>query len=177
MALLLKGELRGKRDDQPGVQTSWDHSKDCHLCTPLPTSLVQGETAQYLWTHGYRNRQPSVATVKICAQIRSDPTKQPPAPKSHEGENWNLRSVDTPEKSEENTLCPQSRPKRELHGANCAWRVQGPTGAIRGRTFWSLPAPRAGRQSPGALPQLRAEHLFSGMAERKQDNSSTGMLT
>jgi len=50
-------------------------------------------------------------------------------------------------------------------------------GAIRGRTLCFLPMPRAGRQSPGAPTHLKSEHLSSGKAERKQENSSTGVLT
>jgi len=34
--------------------------------------------------------------------------------------------VQTPEKSEETTLCPYSQPKRESPSANCAPWVQGP---------------------------------------------------
>jgi len=50
-------------------------------------------------------------------QDRTELAKKLPACKSHGGESWTLRSVDTLEKSEETTLCPQSRPKRESHSA------------------------------------------------------------
>ena len=46
-----------------------------------------------------------------------------------------------------------------------------------GGSFQFLPVPRAQRQSPGAPPYLRAEHLFPEMAERKQENNSTWVLT
>jgi len=74
------------------------------------------------------------------------------------GESWTLRSADTPEKSEETTLCPNSQPKRKPLSASCASWAQGPNRAVGARPFWFLPAPRAERQSSGAPRHLRAEH-------------------
>lgn len=57
-----------------------------------------------------------------------------PASKSRGEESWTLRNADTPEKSEETTLCPHSQTKRESPSASCVPWVQGPR-SNRGRTF------------------------------------------
>lgn len=113
------------------METFWSCRTDCHLCIPRPISLIQGETAQCPWTQVYRNRQLLVPTVLICAQDWTELAR----PKSHGGESWICRSVDTAEKSGETTPCPQTRHKRESHSANCVCWVQGPTRAIWAGTF------------------------------------------
>jgi len=156
----------GKRADHPGVQTFWDPRTDRHLCTPLPTSLVQGEMEECLWTQAYRNRQPPVPMVLVWAQDWSEQAKQLPTPKSCGGKSWTLRSVDTPQKSEETTLCPQSTPKRELHGGNCAHCLQGP-GSSQGQDPL-LPAHSQSWKTVSRsadTPEIRAPVLRKGRKE------------
>jgi len=55
---------------------------DCHYRTPLRISLVQGETAQCLWTQEYRKSQSTVPDVLVCTQDETEMAKQLQAPKS-----------------------------------------------------------------------------------------------
>jgi len=165
----IKSELVECRHPETAGQTA----TSAHLC-PHPWSKEKLHSAS-----GHRD----IGTVSLpCPRFTSEPRTELNQPNS------SLHPNPAGERARTSEVWVLLRSQRRLPSAHSP----GPRGnrivptvpagckdlgAIRGRTLWFLPMPRAKRQSPGTPTHLKSEHLFSGKAERKQENSSTGVLT